>query len=347
MEDHVTPRRVVIVGGGFAGPFAARALRRSPVAVTLIDRRAHHLFQPLRCQCAAGILSEGQIAQLSRAVLRRNAKVRCLPADADEVVDVKGRVVHAQRPEGGSVVVPYDDLIVAAGTRQSHFGHDEFAAHAPGDPGGQLHPGTRVVDLDEHGLTVQDRDGADRAASGAHRAVDGRGRGAAHRRGPGAGHRCAAGPRRPYRRRTRSDPSRPPGDPGGRRHDGLALDHLPGLAEIALQSGAYAGRSVRRAVEGRAKQPKPFRYVEPGSAACIARGRAVVEAGPVHLSGVAGRLTWLFTHIAFLTEFRSRLGALLSWSVVFASGARRERAFTLPGAVPAERHRVAAAPREP
>lgn len=63
MQDHITPRRVVILGGGFAGLFAARALRKSPVAVTVVDRRAHHLFQPLLYQCASGILSEGQIAQ--------------------------------------------------------------------------------------------------------------------------------------------------------------------------------------------------------------------------------------------------------------------------------------------
>jgi NADH dehydrogenase len=83
-------------------------------------------------------------------------------------------------------------------------------------------------------------------------------------------------------------------------------------------------------VEGRAKKPKPFKYIDLGSAAYICRGRAVVKAGPLHLSGVSGWLAWLFIHIAFLTGFRSRLGAVLSWSVSFASGARRERAFTLP-----------------
>ncbi len=62
MDDHIVPRRVVIVGGGFAGLFAARALRHRPVEVTVVDRAAHHLFQPLLYQCATGVLSEGQIA---------------------------------------------------------------------------------------------------------------------------------------------------------------------------------------------------------------------------------------------------------------------------------------------
>ncbi|MGW6480628.1 hypothetical protein ACWGDS_22505 [Streptomyces sp. NPDC055059] len=110
----------------------------------------------------------------------------------------------------------------------------------------------------------------------------------------------------------------------------MSLNRLPGLAEVAMQSGAYAGRSVRHAVEGRTKEPRPFTYVDLGSAAYIARGRAVVKAGPLHLSGFTGWLAWLFIHLAFLTGFRSRLGAVLSWSVVFATGSRRERAFTMP-----------------
>src|SRR3954468_9720104 len=123
MQDHVTPRRVVILGGGFAGLFAARALRKSPVAVTVVDRRAHHLFQPLLYQCATGILSEGQIAQPLRAVLRRHKNVRCLLAEATDV-DAENRLVRAGRADGGTVTLPYDDLIVAAGVRQSYFGHD-------------------------------------------------------------------------------------------------------------------------------------------------------------------------------------------------------------------------------
>src|SRR2546429_2537685 len=75
-------RRVVIVGGGFGGLFAARALRRAPVSVTLIDQAHHHLFQPLLYQCATGILSEGQIAAPLREVLKRHENVECVMAEA-------------------------------------------------------------------------------------------------------------------------------------------------------------------------------------------------------------------------------------------------------------------------
>ncbi|MEV6192862.1 NAD(P)/FAD-dependent oxidoreductase [Streptomyces sp. NPDC051920] len=422
---------MVIIGGGFAGLFAARALRHAPVAVTVIDRRAHHLFQPLLYQCAAGILSEGQIAQPLRAILRRHKNVRCLLADATDV-DVKGRAVHARRPEGGSVVVPYDDLIVAVGMRQSYFGHDEFAAHAPGmktlddaleirrriyrafemaesatdardrrhwltfalvgggptgvelagqireiaghtldrefrtidplrarvllfegsdkvlapfgdrlarraaralgDLGVELHLGTRVTDLDEQGLTVQERDGTTTRHPA--RTVLWTAGVAAP---PIAGALArAAGVEQDRVGRIAVEPDLTlPGHPEIRVvGDVMSLNHLPGLAEVAMQSGAYAGRAVRHAVEGRTKKPKPFRYVDLGSAAYIARGQAVVKAGPMHLSGVTGWLAWLFIHIAFLTGFRSRLGAVLSWSIVFATGARRERAFTLPDTDP-------------
>jgi NADH dehydrogenase FAD-containing subunit len=124
-------RRVVIVGGGFGGLFAARALRRAPVQVTLVDRDYHHLFQPLLYQCATGILSEGQIAAPLRSVLKKNKNVQVVLADATGI-DADARKLIAVRPIGDRLEFEYDDLIVAAGMRQSYFGHDEFAPIAPG-----------------------------------------------------------------------------------------------------------------------------------------------------------------------------------------------------------------------
>ncbi|MGH3122598.1 MAG: NAD(P)/FAD-dependent oxidoreductase, partial [Streptosporangiaceae bacterium] len=124
-------RRVVIIGGGFAGLFAARALRRAPVKITLIDRAEHHLFQPLLYQCATGILSEGKIAAPLREVLRKHANVECVMAEVSGI-DPDARRVHAKRPLGQPIEFGYDYLIVAAGVQQSYFGHDEFAMFAPG-----------------------------------------------------------------------------------------------------------------------------------------------------------------------------------------------------------------------
>jgi glycine/D-amino acid oxidase-like deaminating enzyme len=131
MTDETGQRRVVIVGGGFAGLFAARTLKRSNVSVTMIDRAQHHVFQPLLYQCATGILSEGKIAVPLRDLLKNYRNVDCVMAEVVDF-DAAGRRVIAKRVGGDRLEYGYDDLIVAAGVRQSYFGHDEFARWAPG-----------------------------------------------------------------------------------------------------------------------------------------------------------------------------------------------------------------------
>jgi NADH:ubiquinone reductase (H+-translocating) len=123
--------RVVIVGGGFGGLPAARWLGRKPVDVTLIDRRNHHLFQPLLYQVATGLLPAGQIAPALRHVLRKRKNVRVKLAEVTGF-DLERRVVHASVFGLSKLELPYDSLIVAAGVNQSYFGHPEYALYAPG-----------------------------------------------------------------------------------------------------------------------------------------------------------------------------------------------------------------------
>jgi NADH dehydrogenase len=119
--------RVVIIGSGFGGLAAAQALDGAEVAVTLIDRRNHHLFQPLLYQVATASLSTSEIAWPIRHILRRRADVTTLLATVTGV-DVPGRTVVL---EDGSRI-PYDSLIIATGARHAYFGHDEWEKFAPG-----------------------------------------------------------------------------------------------------------------------------------------------------------------------------------------------------------------------
>jgi NADH:ubiquinone reductase (H+-translocating) len=416
--------RVVIIGGGFGGLFAARALRGGPFSVTLIDRTAQHVFQPLLYQCATGILSEGQITAPLRRLMRGHRNVRCLTADAIGV-DAGAGIVGCLRPGGEPIDVPYDHLIVAAGVSQSYFGHDEFAAWAPGmktigdaltvrrrvfgafemaetspDPaerqrwltfacvgagptgvelagqirelatktlsdeyrlanprdarvllfdggtvplamfgdqlshkaaqalrelGVELHMESIVTNVDGDGLVARDKDGNETRYDA---------KTVLWTAGVQAGPLADALARDTGAEQDRSgrivvrDDLTIPGHPEiSVIGDMMSLRKLPGVAEVAMQSGLYAGRRVRHELTGEGRI-SPFKYRDLGSAAYISRGRAVVSAGPVRLHGFPGWLSWLFVHIAFLTGYRNRAGAILTWWIAFTLDARRERAFT-------------------
>jgi NADH:ubiquinone reductase (H+-translocating) len=424
MTDQAGPPRVVIVGGGFAGLFAVRALKRTSASVTLIDRTQHHLFQPLLYQCATGILSEGKIAAPLRDLLRKHKNVDCVMAEVFDF-DVAGRRVLARRVGGEQVEFGYDDLIVAAGVRQSYFGHPEYARWAPGmktisdalairrrvygafemaetatDPeerrtyltfvlvgagptgvelagqirevatktlraefrnikpedarvllfdggsaplasfgpklsqkaaesldalGVEQHMRSIVTHVDQGGVLVRDHAGEETRYEAANvlwtAGVEAPPVAEALAAATGA-ERDKAG--RILVEKNLTIPGHPEISVLG---DMMSLDKLPGVAEVAMQTGLYAGRRVRRRVSGDMAE-KPFRYHDLGSAAYISRGRAVVSAGPLQTGGFLGWWIWLFIHIAFLTGYRNRLGALLTWWLAFTRDIRRERTFT-------------------
>jgi NADH:ubiquinone reductase (H+-translocating) len=417
--------QVVIIGGGFAGLFAARALRDGPYAVTLIDREPHHVFQPLLYQCATGILSEGQITAPLRRLMQSHRNVSCLTAEVQDI-DVDRRLVICRRPGGGHLEVPYDHLIVGAGVQQSYFGHDEFAQFAPGmktisdaltirrrvlgafevaetadDPAqqrrwltfalvgggptgvelaGQIRElatktlrsefrrarpedarvllfdggsaplasfGTRlsavaagelrslgvelrmnsiVTSVDAEGLTVRDTEGRETRYEAATVLWT-----AGVEAPPIAGtiaRRTGARQDRCGRIQVQDDLTIAGHPEISVIGDMMSLRALPGVAEVAMQAGLYAGHRVRRLITGEQRAAKPFRYHDLGSAAYVSRGRAVVSAGPLRLSGLPGWFVWLFIHIAFLTGYRNRLGAILTWWIAFTRDVRRERAYT-------------------
>ena len=124
-------KRVVIIGAGFAGIAAARALRHADVDVVLVDRRNHHIFQPLLYQVATAVLSPAEIAAPIRQLEVKQRNLSVLLAEVTGV-DVASRTIEASAPGVGVRKIAFDYLVVAAGARPSYFGHDEFAQFAPG-----------------------------------------------------------------------------------------------------------------------------------------------------------------------------------------------------------------------
>lgn len=117
------PHRVVIVGGGFAGVRVAGRLAKTGAEITLIDRANHHLFQPLLYQVATGLLSEGQVAPALRSMFRSAPGVRTLMGEIEEI-DLERRVVRGRLLD--ALELPFDTLVLAAGSEDSYFGHDDW-----------------------------------------------------------------------------------------------------------------------------------------------------------------------------------------------------------------------------
>ena len=127
MTDEKGFHHVVIIGGGFGGLNAAKALKNAPVEITLIDKRNLHLFQPLLYQVATGGLSPGDIASPIRAILHKNKNTRTIMAEVKDI-DIESQKVFMDNDR----VIDYDSLIVATGSCHHYFGHDDWRRYAPG-----------------------------------------------------------------------------------------------------------------------------------------------------------------------------------------------------------------------
>jgi NADH:ubiquinone reductase (H+-translocating) len=419
--------KVVIIGGGFGGLFCARRLGRVDVDVTLLDRAACHVFQPLLYQCATGTLSIGQISRSLREELARHRNVRTLLGEAIRL-DTDARRITARRPDESKFDLDYDYLVIAAGMRQSYFGNEEFAAWAPGmktlddalsirrrvfaafeiaetlppgperdewltfvvtgggptgvelagqirelatrslanefhsiepqearvllfdggdrvlksfapalserasrtlvELGVELHFGVRVTDVRRDGVTVSPKDGGPSENYATRTVLWTAGVEAV----PFAKHAAEvldADSDRSGRIAVNADLSVPGhsevfvvGDLAGR-------EGLPGVAENAMQGGLHVAACIRRDLGS--KRRKDFRYRDLGSAAYISRGHALLQAGPVKLSGGLGWLGWGFIHIAFLTGVRNRFSTVGTWMATIARANRSDRSFILGG----------------
>jgi NADH:ubiquinone reductase (H+-translocating) len=123
--------RIIIVGGGFGGLAAAKALRNTPAQIILIDRTNHHLFQPLLYQVATAALTPAQIGTPIRGILRKQKNASVFMGEVTGI-DTEKKCVFVTNADRSNVPVPYDDLILATGATHSYFGHNEFEKFAPG-----------------------------------------------------------------------------------------------------------------------------------------------------------------------------------------------------------------------
>lgn len=418
--------RVVIVGGGFGGLYAAKKLKKADVEVVLIDRGTSHVFQPLLYQCATGLLSEGQIASPLRHLLEDQKNTNVVLGEAKSL-DAEARLLTASRFDGSTFDLPYDYLIVAAGMRQSYHDQDDFIKWAPGmktlddalairrsliaafemaeslptaeerrpwltfavaggGPTGVEIAG-QIRELAMHALTNEFRSidpdearvllfhGDDRVLPSFNRSLSA----AAARTLAKIGVETHLGvhvtdvgeteiettdkktkAKQRYETRTilwtagveavpfvealatalgvkqvgggRIDVEADLTVPGHPNiwvvGDIMSRDKLPGVAEVAMQGGRYAGAQIAARVENGRPNGKPFKYRDLGTAAYISRRHALLQAGPIRMSGFIGWVSWGVIHIAFLAGFRNRVSTALNWGVTLASKTRRERAIT-------------------
>src|SRR6266436_13717 len=353
--------RIVIVGCGFGGLFAARALERTAADVLVIDRNNYHLFQPLLYQVACAALAPADIAQPIRTILRHQKNARVMLAEVQRI-DLQARYLYA----AGSRV-PYDYLLLAPGAVDNYFGHEEWRQFAPGMKGVEEATFIRSRLLLSFESAELEADPAERTAhltfiivgagptgvelAGAIKelAVDVIPRDfrvADTRRARviliEAGVRAApltatlAVPLAPDGRVRVSPDCSVPGHPetfviGDAAYlvDAASGRPVPGVSQGAMQMGRYVARVIDAELRGaRSERAAGFHYRDKGSMATVGKSRAVVEIGRLHFGGWLAWLAWMALHVTVLIGFRNRLAVLSSWIYSYVFFRRGSRLIT-------------------
>jgi NADH dehydrogenase len=411
-----TPR-VVIVGGGFGGLGAAKALKHAPAQIILIDRTNHHLFQPLLYQVATSVLTPSQIGSPIRNILRKQQNTTVILGEVTGV-NKEEKYVLVNSADRASVPITYDFLVLATGATHSYFGHNEFERFAPGlksladavairnkilaafeqaeaeeDPSrhrdlltfvlvgagptgvemasaiallvrGTLHSefrrinpeSVRVVLLDMaprvlgtfaevlsqaakerleslgvevrlgHGVDQIDADGVIVAGE---RIFSKTVIWTAGVTPSPAGKWLNVQTDRAGRVRVKPDVSVPGyaeifvvGDTTSLDQDGKPL---PGVAQVAMQQGRYAGKLIHRRLCGESTPAAPFSYFDKGTMAVVGRGFAVLQSGKIHVRGLPAWLAWAAIHLQFLAQSSLRLSVFLQWVWTYITGQRGSR----------------------
>jgi NADH:ubiquinone reductase (H+-translocating) len=249
-----------------------------------------------------GVEMAGQLKELSRRALQHNYR---------RIDPHKTRVVLV---EGG------DKLVAPMGERLSRLTRQDLTRM-----GIELHLGAMVTNLDAQGVELTQSDGTHLRIEAATKVW------AAGTRASPLGSQLAAATGASLDRNGRVEVAPDCSVPGYPEifvvGDLMALDNLPALAEVAMQSGRHAARRIERRVQGDTAT-KPLHYRDLGTLAVISRFRAVAHVGPIQVGGFIGWLLWLVVHVTFLTGFKNRFAALARWAISFVGRGRYERALT-------------------
>jgi NADH:ubiquinone reductase (H+-translocating) len=351
MSEHA--HTVVIVGGGFGGLAAAKALRNAPAKVILIDRSNHHLFQPLLYQVATAVLGPAQIAAPIRNILRHNEFERYAPGlkSLADAVAVRNKILKAfEQAEAEEDPTKHQDLLTFVLVGAGPTGV-EMAAAIGNLVQTSLKWDFRRINPTAARIVLVDRSKrvlgsfAESLSEAAHRRLKSLGVEILLERGVDqideegvivAGERIASktviwtagvspSPAGKWlevetdhtgRVRIQGDltvPGHPEvfvlGDTSSLDQDGKPL---PGVAQVAMQQGRYAGKLIHRRLLG-SPAPRPFRYFDKGSMAVVGKGFAILQTGKIAISGFLAWMAWAAIHLEFLAESSLRVSVFVQW----------------------------------